>query len=342
MTSVERYYVGKEQWESILKDWLFKYRVLAPLKKAGHNHLQSVTLDNYQKIIYDEARPVQPMKTFLLPSLEEVAGGSSEPQKSALLLGVKACDLSALPILDRAFGGDFADPFYQARREKTLIVSSDCSQPWETCFCTLVGGQPYPLKGFDLNLSKVWDGFIVEVGSLKGRNLLDGYDKLLKELVREEELALQKMRREVLRKVDKQNHPYYLKRSVSGLLDSQWESDVWGRHASTCVECGACNLACPTCHCYFLDDVTRKEGVKLRGWDACLYSGYAVTAGGGTPRPRLIQRFRNRYFCKLQYLEKNYGQLGCTGCGRCIEGCQGLIDMRKAMHELSKSSGAGT
>jgi sulfhydrogenase subunit beta (sulfur reductase) len=74
--------------------------------------------------------------------------------------------------------------------------------------------------------------------------------------------------------------------------------------------------------------------VKLRGWDSCMYSGYAVTAGGGTPRPKLVERFRNRYFCKFKYLPLNYGLLGCTGCGRCVEGCQGKIDMRETLKDL--------
>jgi predicted aldo/keto reductase-like oxidoreductase len=29
--------------------------------------------------------------------------------------------------------------------------------------------------------------------------------------------------------------------------------------------------------------------------------------------------------------------IGCTGCGRCIEGCQGEIDMRETLKDLSMS-----
>jgi sulfhydrogenase subunit beta (sulfur reductase) len=311
--------------------------VLAPQREKGGLFLQPVTPENMDSVVYDEARAVQPEKSFLLPPLEEVSGKPFELTKPWLFLGVKACGLAALPIIDQAFGGDFSDPVYQKRREETVIVSSDCTQPLETCFCTLLGGQPHPTKGFDLNLSKVWDGFVIEVGSLRGKALLDGHDEILKEVVKEEAEALEKIRKETVQKVEKQNQEFAFSKSITDVVARNWESDVWKHHSETCVECGACNHACPTCHCYFLDDVTCGEFVKLRGWDSCQYSGYAVTAGGGTPRPRLYERFRNRYFCKFKYLLTNYGMIGCTGCGRCIEGCQGKIDMRVALKDLAKS-----
>ncbi len=332
----ERYYIGKAHWGSILQGWMEKYTVLAPLREKGGLYIQPVTPDNITCIVYDEARAAQPMKSFLLPALEEVVGDDFKWEKPWLFLGVKACGLAALPIIDQAFGGDFADPLYQKRREESVIVSSDCTQPWETCFCTLVGGQPYALKGFDLNLSKVWDGFVIEVGSLQGKALLEGHDEAIKEVVKEEAEALEKLRNETTKRVEEQNQEYKVDKPLKDVVSSAWDSDVWKQHSDTCVECGACNHACPTCHCYFLDDVTRKAFVKLRGWDSCQYSGYAVTAGGGTPRPRMYERFRNRYFCKFKYLDDNYGMVGCTGCGRCIEGCQGKIDMRAAVRDLAK------
>jgi sulfhydrogenase subunit beta (sulfur reductase) len=331
----ERTYIGKAHWDSLVREWLEKYTLLAPQKETGGLFFEPVVPATLSSIVYDEARTVQPEKTFLLPALEEVVGRPFTPEKPWMLLGMKACGLAALPILDKAFSGDFEDPVYRKRREETVIISSDCSQPWETCFCTMVGGKPYPTGGYDLNLSKVWDGFIVEIGSERGRRLLEGCEGVLKEVVKEETRALEKARKETIGKVERQNKKFRFTKSHEDAVSKSWESKVWEEHSKTCVECGACNHACPTCHCYFLDDVTRAASVKLRGWDACQYSGYAVTAGGGTPRPHLYERFRNRYFCKFRYLLKNYGALGCTGCGRCIEGCQGKIDMRAALKDLS-------
>lgn len=334
----ERYYVGKAHWLSILHAWRERYQVFAALPDGDHLYLSQLTDSQQGAVVYDWARTVQPLKFFLLPPLDEVSEPPVPSKKPWLFLGVKACDLAALAILDPAFGGEFADPRYQVRREQSLIVSSDCTDPWPSCFCTQVGGQPHPVRGFDLNLSKIWDGFVIEVGSLKGRRLLEGHDQALKDLVKEEAQTLEKIRQETVRRVEAGNSQYTIPDSLAPLGQAAWESPVWEHHVKTCVECGACNHACPTCHCYFLDDVTREDFLKLRGWDACQYSGYAVTAGGGTPRPRLAERFRNRYYCKFSYLPSNYGALGCTGCGRCIDACQGAIDMREVLTDLVKSA----
>jgi len=338
----ERYYVGKAHWLSILHAWLETYTILAAQAEGDNLYYAPLIPTELSHIVYDRARSVQPLKTYLIPPLDEVSSDYKPPQKPWMFLGVKACDLAALSILDPAFGGEFTDPFYAQRRHGSLIVSSDCTAPLSSCFCTRVGGQPYAIKGFDLNLSRIWDGFVVEVGSLKGRQLLDGHDEALKELVKEEAETLLKIRDEARQKVNRINSDFVFPEAVYEVLAGQRESAVWADYVKTCVECGACNHACSTCHCYYLDDVTRADFVKLRGWDGCQYSGYAVTAGGGTPRPELKERFRNRYYCKFKYLPDNYSQKGCTGCGRCIDACQGQIDMRRVLHDLSVKSGEVT
>ena len=210
----ERYYIGKAHWESILRSWMEKYTVLAPQREVGGLYFQPVTSENVSSVVYDEVRATQPMKSFLLPPLDDVISEQPETEKPWLFLGVKACDLAALPILDQAFGGDFADPVFQKRREEAVLVSADCNQPLETCFCTLVGGQPHPTKGFDLNMSKVWDGFVIEVGSLRGKALLDGHDQALKEVVKEEAEALDKLRSETHAKVEEINSQYALRKNI--------------------------------------------------------------------------------------------------------------------------------
>ncbi len=331
---VERYYLGKAQWGVILRAWTEKYMVIAPHHKDKQLFLKQVNPDQLTTIIYDEARAVQPLKSFFLPPLDEVVGRRIEKKKPWIFLGIKACDLNALSLLDKAFGEDYKDPKYLKRRQDSYIISSDCTQPYNTCCCTWAGYYPYAESGFDLNLSKIWDGFVIQIGSQKGKQLLEGFDEMLKVVVKEEADSLEKTRQQTTEKVIELNKNYKLKKTHKELVSENYHSDAWNKHAETCVECGACNHACPTCHCFFIDDVTRKKYVRLRGWDACQYTGYAMTAGGGTPRPLLTQRFRNRYLCKFRYLDINYRQSGCTGCGRCIEACQGKIDMRETIKDL--------
>ncbi|HEC83419.1 MAG TPA: hypothetical protein ENI46_02895, partial [Firmicutes bacterium] len=50
-----------------------------------------------------------------------------------------------------------------------------------------------------------------------------------------------------------------------------------------------------------------------------------------------VERFRHRYYHKLDYFPKTYGFEACTGCGRCIVACPGKIDMRKVLKEVCKA-----
>jgi len=74
---------------------------------------------------------------------------------------------------------------------------------------------------------------------------------------------------------------------------------------------------------------------SARIWFVPMY-GYARVAGGGSPRHKMTERFRNRYLCKFDYMNHNFGEIGCTGCGRCTEACTAQIDFRKAVKNISK------
>lgn len=112
--------------------------------------------------------------------------------------------------------------------------------------------------------------------------------------------------------------------------------DEWQEGVSTCVECGACLFACPTCYCFLLHDYPVKGGgaVRAKAWDACIYGGYHLMAGGGSPRADLVKRFRNRWLHKFDYFVDAFGFESCCGCGRCISCCPGQIDLRKVIKSL--------
>ncbi|MCK5557195.1 MAG: 4Fe-4S dicluster domain-containing protein, partial [Candidatus Hydrogenedentes bacterium] len=98
---------------------------------------------------------------------------------------------------------------------------------------------------------------------------------------------------------------------------------------------------CPTCHCFLLYDQKGQENFeRLKVWDACVYAGYSRMAGGGTPRPFLVERFRHRYVHKFDQIVERHGIEGCSGCGRCIEACPGNIDMRKVFKALDSMGSA--
>jgi len=316
-------------------------------RKGGTNYSYKPRAEG-EAFGYFGYRPAQTVKRFLFQGRVKVAeypgeSGEETPlsRENVFLVGAAACDVVSVRSLDAVFLQDeFTDIFYRARRENTYIISIDCTEPRETCFCTLAGHGPHPVEGYDLNLSRVDGGYIVEAGSDFGNEVMTEESRLFTDAAEERLREREDMRRETSKMVEELNREYALSRSRRDILEIQRESEDWYEHVKTCVECGTCLFGCPTCHCFLLYDQEGERGryERVKKWDACVYGGFSRMAGGGSPRLGLMERFRHRYLHKLEYYPKNFGFEACTGCGRCIEGCMGKIDMRRVLKALDSST----
>lgn len=289
-----------------------------------------------EDIVYDETRPIEPLKSFFFAPKEPVIKYLRvEP---ATFIGVKNCDLRSLEVLDKIFkSGDFKDIRYIEKRQKSCLISADCSQPGESCFCTLMNSTPYPQEGFDLNLSKVEGGFVVEVGSEKGKEIIAKNKDLFIEASQSQLEERERNRTAVLKQVEKQNEALVLNKPFDQIVKEGLDSPVWEELARRCVECGACTNICPTCHCFLLHDLkTKEEFERIRTWDSCCYPGFAKIGGDTSPRPKLSNRFRHRYIHRFVFFPENFGMSSCVGCGRCIETCLVGIDLREDLKRLEK------
>ena len=299
--------------------------------------------------VFSQPRAAQSPKGFFLPATEsmgrygeQVQTGTAVDVKPMVLAGVRACELRSRNYLDKVLQeGEFADPLYVRRREVTTIVSCDCADCTESCFCTLVGGQPFVTEGFDVNLTPVEGGFIVEVATEKGRQWLG--DKTLSEATGEQLARRDQLRKEIVERLEKQNAEFDFTASdqTSPKLPDDGD-EAWQQFAADCVECGACTNICPTCHCFYLYDqaLGPEQFERVRTWDSCLLGTYHRMAGGVSmklsPRPSLFSRLGNRVLHKFAYSSEQYGLLGCVGCGRCIDACAGAIDIRQVVQELKE------
>jgi sulfhydrogenase subunit beta (sulfur reductase) len=290
----------------------------------------------------NEIRMCTPVKEFLFPARElaAVLSGSIPPQqaKSFAVFGLKACDLRSVEILDRVFlEEDFEDPLYSTRREKMFVVSSDCSAPGTSCFCHILEGQPYPENGFDLNVSRVADGFVVQSGSEKGNSFLFAHAALFGE-VPDDLLAERAQRRaDVQRQVAEAMRDFHLDAPLSEIVEQRCASDVFEEQVRTCVECQACTRICPTCHCFYLYDTRQPQDyfAKMKMWDSCMRVGHAQVAGGANPRKMLGDRLRHRLLHKFTYFRERYGVDMCVGCGRCVDAETGNVDIRTVLKLLN-------
>lgn len=312
-------------------------------KKAGMHYVYSkYDPASETPVPFNNIRACTPVKEFLFP-LRELAAVFPEPLdpeeiKPFAVFGLKDCDLRSIEVLDKVFTEEeFKDPFYVARREKMFIISSDCYEPGDSCWCTFSGGQPHAEKGFDLNVSMVGNGFVIEVGSDKGSEFVEKTKDLFAEVPAEALAERDAARAEARKRVDEYNAQYGLDKPGNEIVEGGYESDVFDIESQKCVECQACTRVCPTCHCFYLYDTKRQDYfAKMKMWDSCMRLAYAEVAGGENPRKVLGDRIRHRFMHKFAYFLDRYGINMCVGCGRCIDADSHRMDLRVVLKKLNE------
>jgi NAD(P)H-flavin reductase/Fe-S-cluster-containing hydrogenase component 2 len=149
-------------------------------------------------------------------------------------------------------------------------------------------------------------------------------------------------------------------------LDHRRFADV----AARCLSCGNCTSVCPTCFCtdavetaapawdesiaptgdgHAADGAASGPGLRLvdgaglverggreRQWLSC-FSAEHGRVHGYDPRPRTLDRYRQWVTHKLGGWVPQFGESGCTGCGRCIAWCPAGIDLVEEVRAIVES-----
>ncbi len=334
-------FVDKSNLATVLEQMLAGRTIFVVRATNGDAHLERGLTPAFEPC---GNRSVEPLKSLLFGSRRNVAtyfeAAKLSPPGLRAIVGASACDLAGLRVLDYVFlEGDHVDTDYQEARRDTLLVACDCTEPREVCFCTYLGGEPHPTDGYDLNLSAADEGFIIESGSQAGQALLEATGGL-SEPDAEQVARRDARRRAVTKRVHEQcaNAGLAAADELQGIVGAARDGDLWQQLAEECVECGACNFICPTCHCFLLLDLQERHGFRrFRNWDSCQYPAFAREASGANPRPSRAERLYGRVQKKLEFIPANAGLWGCVGCGRCAEACAGRIDVRETLAELANA-----
>ena len=337
-------FIEKSNLNEILKRLGNSYTLHLQDKYKQDLHFTKYSEEKLKGSCVGEYRAEEPIKSFFSRAKEKVSDYFTPEvegfRSTNVIVGAKSCDLESFKIQDFVFmESEPKEQAYVNKRENSIIISADCTAFKEVCYCLYLGIKPYPEKGFDLNLSPVKHGYVVETGSEKGQKLINVFGNLFREATAEEVQIRDKARAELCEKlnasISRMNLPP--KDSLYSLVKKGLDNPTWKKWADKCVECGACTHSCPTCHCFLLYDAPQEtKFIRGRVWDSCQYHGFAVVAGGASPRPRLAQRLRNRYVKKFEFFPDVSKTIACTGCGRCIEACIGKIDMREVFKDLAK------
>ena len=116
---------------------------------------------------------------------------------------------------------------------------------------------------------------------------------------------------------------------IKELLYRNYDNDRWDALDKRCLACGNCTMACPTCFCSKVEDVTDLTGdhaERWREWDSCFTMDFSYIHGGSV-RPTTRSRYRQWLVHKLATWLDQFGTSGCVGCGRCITWCPVGIDL---------------
>lgn len=333
--------ISKDKLRTFVDRLAEKVRVMAPVADnrgvVGYKPVRAA-----DEVAWDFDRPKLAPKSHFLPQTEELYhyelydGGlqieSAPGPETAVLFGVRPCDLRAFAALDPVFDGRFADTYYLSKRESTTIIGLSCRRVLSTCFCRAYGFGPTDGEGADLMLTAVGDGYYAEILTAKGEALYGEYRDLFtdhgtEEGRRRKEALAAELAGQFRRDVDLSG--------VKDIVDTMFEHPYWREISRKCIGCGICTFLCPTCHCFdIIEDSRGHRGRRLRCWDSCMFTEFTLHTSGHNPRPTKKERVRNRFMHKLSYHTERYGLPGCVGCGRCISECPVNIDITRIIADI--------
>ena len=284
-------------------------------------------------------------KQFLHPPREKLwsasladGGFEVDPAEDApprlAFFGVRPCDLRAIQIQDRVLGSGHGNSRYGARRAAVLIVAVNCTEPGETCFCTSMGTGPGAGPGYDLALTELvtreQHRFLVDVGTEAGAAVLAGVPQ-----GPASEAAVDGARAAVAGAAQRMGRSMP-QSGLRELLAASHSAARWEDVASRCLSCGNCTLACPTCFCTTVEDVTDLSGdhaERWQHWSSCFDLDFSYLHGGPV-RESPSSRYRQWLTHKLGTWHDQFGSSGCVGCGRCIVWCPVGIDITEEVAAL--------
>lgn len=245
------------------------------------------------------------------------------------LIGVRPCDIAAMLVQDRVFLSDPVELRYAERRKSLFIAVVNCNAPSANCFCIAAGYDVAAKEQFDIAMTEITDGFVVECGSDKGATLIEQLQLIIatSEQLQEANIRLKKARAVQTKQLSKLNgdakliaHPH------------------WQNIAERCVGCGTCTQVCPTCFCHKqTSQETTDSYEQVREWDSCFAENHSFV-NGAPLRKDTKSRYQQWLMHKFVYWKDQFDQSGCVGCGRCISWCPVGIDVTEEIKQLSNQN----
>ena len=305
--------------------------VYAPHRK-GACSFAFARVEDPAAVVLDYDRTLHSVKKYFLPPQEKLLSFNmmdrsfqpAAPKPSdAIFLGVHSYDMAAVQRLDHNFREGQPELNYLTRRQNAIFVGVSF-EPDRWHFSGSVGIDSRDPSGCDVFLTRNYDAYVVRVLTEAGAALLRGLD-------------LPQWHGAEIPSPAFHQHVYVPQDRLSKVFDDSWDHEVWAETADACVGCGTCNLVCPTCYCFDVEDtvdVTLTHGSRERAWDGCMLRRFSEVAGGEVFREDTAARQRHRVYRKFKYISDQTGQPWCVGCGRCMQACTAGISIVQIVNRL--------
>lgn len=323
-------------------------RVFAPVREGDAHRFRLLDRPEKADFSFQNTRlspkelmhpPAEIMFSYSLRKEDPKAGILEEVSKALgkrVVWGIRPCDAKAFQLLDVNFiTAEYVDPWWQKRRQSTVLVGLGCHNPCSTCFCTSVGTGPFDRSGVDVLMTELPEGYLLEAETEAGEALL------VQGAVggRASEEVLERAR-SIADKASKSVPRLFLPDPLRDKpMTELFQAAFWEEVQFACINCGTCTFLCPTCWCFDIqDEVHQHEGVRLRLWDSCMFPLFTLHGSGHNPRNQKLQRVRQRFMHKFKYYVDKYGNgPACVGCGRCVQYCPVNIDIRRVAGMMTAS-----
>ncbi|MBI2407263.1 MAG: 4Fe-4S dicluster domain-containing protein [Gemmatimonadetes bacterium] len=322
-------------------DWLAhildRREIIAPTRAANGDEIFA-RITSPGEVLWTFENPLGPLKQFLLPQTEplahfktvdgHVAVEAARIPAERVLFNVRSCDATGLAFLRQMYARDLPDDTVERRAAALTVVTLACTMPCPLGFCPCTDAGPFLRKDYDLQLTDIGTALHVEVGTDKGRALLDLSPHLFRPA--DEEASARRTTAEQTALASFGDETCHFASAMRRISTHRVAEGLWEAMSPWCLECGACTHLCPTCYCFSVSDAPATDGcsTRCRLWDSCQYSAFTMEASGHNPRHASRERIKRRFHHKVsaQYFRRD-GRVGCVGCGRCVKACMGTTDM---------------
>jgi ferredoxin len=325
--SPSSYFLKEANFDSFVEGMMKSATVYAPVARKNRFIFAPIASPKEVRLDYDltilpPKKAIMPVRQDLLTFSPSGPVGSIKPEPR-ILFGVHFYDIKAIDMLDLLFRENYEDWNYLAQRENTTIVGSNIQSISPRGFWGTVGKKVKP-RGHDAFLTKIRNGYLLDVLTPKGKKLLSSGK--FKAATQAQIAQAKKINKEILDKCpEKLTHS---SEEIAVKVRNAFKSKLWDELSNLCFSCGTCNIVCPTCYCFDMQDnwnMDQTSGLRARSWDGCLLEEFAkVTLGAGACenfREHRGQRYRHRMMRKAAYLNTKLGGPACVGCGRCSSQC---------------------